>query len=109
MCPLVLAIKTFFSPIFDSPGEKNADEVFSQIGGGKSAILGTLWAAKKILAPFGGGGVRHFCVIFFHFFFPPAMVLFGSREILRTSGSFFIEMTVFKIRRLKKTAVECRV
>ena len=70
MCPLVLAIKTFFSPIFDLPAEKNADEVFTQIGGGKSAILGTLWAAKKALAPFGGGGCAIFVSFFSQTFFP---------------------------------------
>jgi hypothetical protein len=60
-------MKTFFFPTFDLPGEKNPDEVFNQIGRGKmrkfwnfvgrsknpsSINFGTLWAAKKILAPF---------------------------------------------------------
>ena len=40
MCLLVLAVKFFFSPIFDLPGEKNPDEVFTQIGGGK---IGKFW------------------------------------------------------------------
>jgi len=52
MCLLMLAVKTFSSPIFNLPGEKNPDEVFSQIGGGKICKFWNLWAAKQILAPF---------------------------------------------------------
>ena len=51
MCLLVLAIKTFFSPIFDVPGEKNPDEVFTHIGRGK---IGKFYSDRQRENPSSG-------------------------------------------------------
>jgi len=67
MCLLVLAIKTFFSPTFDLPGEKNPGEVFTQIGRGNLRAGGcrngwgdertpVVWAGLARRAAAGTGG-----------------------------------------------------
>jgi hypothetical protein len=52
MCLSVLAMKTFFSPIFDLPGEKNPGEVFRKIGKGKIRKFWNFVGREEILAPF---------------------------------------------------------